>query len=75
MEQRAAVGTIGLHDACDEYGPADRGHLVTFGMTRGGAQRYRCKVPFQRSRPSPSHPTLLAENWATHASPLLTTDH
>ena len=36
MEQRAAAGTIGLHDACDEYGPADRDHLVTFGMSRGG---------------------------------------
>ena len=43
MDHLAAAGTICLNEACDEYGQAGHGNLVKFGMTRGGAQRYRCK--------------------------------
>lgn len=44
MDGTAVAGTACLNEQCAEYGTTGSGNLVRFGRTKGGVQRWRCKI-------------------------------
>ena len=44
MDQLVSVGSFCPNETCAEYGQAKANHIIQFGKTRQGVQRYRCRT-------------------------------